>query len=60
MVVNRMDANSYNIDGHKLNLHPERVSRWLQGESIYPIYMEFSPSGTCNHRCVFCSMDFMG
>ena len=55
-----MDATGYNIDGHKLNLHPDRVSRWLHGETVYPIYMELSPSGTCNHRCIFCSMDFMG
>lgn len=51
---------NYNIDGHKLHLHPERVADWLAGENIYPLYMELSPSGACNHRCVFCSMDFMG
>ncbi|MFH0986203.1 MAG: radical SAM protein [Candidatus Omnitrophota bacterium] len=51
---------NYYIDSHKLHLHPQRVARWLKGENIYPIYMEISPSGTCNHRCVFCSMDFRG
>lgn len=51
---------SYGIDGHKLHLHPQRVAKWLQGDNIYPIYMEVSPSGSCNHRCVFCTMDFMG
>lgn len=50
----------YAIDAHKLSLHPKRVASWLEGENIYPIYMEISPSGACNHRCVFCSMDFMG
>ncbi len=50
----------FRIDSHKLMYHVKRVSSWLDGESIYPIYMEISPSGTCNHRCVFCSMDFMG
>jgi len=50
----------YGIDSHKLNLHPDRVAKWLDGEDIYPIYMELSPSGACNHRCSFCTMDFMG
>ncbi len=50
----------YNIDSHKLHLHPVRVAEWLRGETIYPLYVEFSPAGMCNHRCVFCTMDFMG
>lgn len=53
-------ADSYRIDSHKLLYHPKRVSSWLDGENIYPIYMEISPSGTCNHRCIFCALDFMG
>ena len=40
--------------------HPESVSRWLKGENIYPIEIEISPSGTCNHRCVFCAVDYIG
>jgi len=50
----------YKIDSHKLNFHPARVGAWLAGERIYPIYMEISPSGACNHRCTFCGLDFMG
>jgi MoaA/NifB/PqqE/SkfB family radical SAM enzyme len=50
----------YKIDSHKLNYHPERVGEWLKGGNIYPIYMEMSPIGACNHRCVFCGLDFMG
>jgi len=50
----------YRIDGHKLHYHVARVNDWLAGKNIYPIYMEVSPSGTCNHRCVFCALDFMG
>jgi radical SAM protein with 4Fe4S-binding SPASM domain len=49
----------YRIDSHKLLYHPERVSRWLKGETIYPIYMEVSPTGSCNHRCTYCGLDFM-
>lgn len=49
----------YRIDSHKLIYHPERVSQWLNGENIYPIYMEVSPTGSCNHRCTYCGLDFM-
>lgn len=52
-------ADSYRIDSHKLLYHPKRVSQWLDGETIYPLYMEISPSGACNHRCIFCALDFM-
>ncbi|OQX06256.1 MAG: radical SAM protein [Desulfobulbaceae bacterium A2] len=50
----------YLIDSHKLHFHPRRVADWLQGDNIAPVYMEISPSGACNHRCVFCGLDFMG
>lgn len=50
----------YRIDSHKLLYHVSRVNDWLNGELIYPIYMEVSPSGACNHRCTFCALDFMG
>jgi len=49
----------YKIDSHKLIYHPDRVSDWLKGKDIYPIYTEISPSGSCNHRCVYCALDFM-
>lgn len=50
----------YRIDSHKLLYHVPRVNDWLNGKLIYPIYMEMSPSGACNHRCTFCALDFMG
>lgn len=56
----------YNIDSHKLIYHPERVAEWQKADNdwekaktIYPIYMEVSPIGICNHRCVFCALDYM-
>lgn len=52
-------SDEYRIDSHKLMLHPRRVARWLDGEIIYPVYMEISPSGACNHRCTFCALDYM-
>lgn len=49
----------YRIDNHKLIYHVELVNDWLKGRNIYPVYMEISPSGSCNHRCVYCALDFM-
>jgi len=54
-----MMADEFRIDSHKLIFHPLRVSKWLSGEKIYPIYAELSPSGACNHRCTFCALDYM-
>ncbi|OHA14319.1 MAG: radical SAM protein [Candidatus Tagabacteria bacterium RIFCSPLOWO2_01_FULL_39_11] len=59
----------YGIDSHKLTYHPEWTARWKKAKSsvhwddckeIYPIYIEVTPSGACNHRCVFCAFDYVG
>ncbi len=50
----------FRIDSHKLMYHPRRVSQWLDGMDISPIYIEVSPSGSCNHRCTYCALDYMG
>ena len=55
-----MSNDKIRIDSHKLIYHPDRVSNWLAGENIYPIEIEISPSGACNHRCVFCAVDYVG
>lgn len=51
---------TYRIDSHKLHFHPRRLAQWLDGELIAPLYMEVSPSGSCNHRCLFCAKDYIG
>lgn len=53
-------AENIRMDSHKLIYHPDVVARWLKGESIYPIEVEISPSGACNHRCIFCAVDYIG
>ncbi len=50
----------YKIDGHKLNYHLSRVNDWLEQRTVYPIYVEISPAGACNHRCNFCAVDYIG
>jgi radical SAM protein with 4Fe4S-binding SPASM domain len=36
------------------------VHGWLKGKNIYPIYLEIGLFGGCNHRCIFCALDFLG
>ncbi len=55
------------IDSHKLAYHPEWVKRWYFAQenweltkTLYPIYVEVSPAGRCNHRCPWCAVDYIG
>ncbi len=48
----------YLQDGHKLLWHLDRVVQWQKGQCVNPIYVEVSPVSYCNHRCVFCGVDF--
>jgi len=51
---------NYRIDSHKLMFHPRRIAEWLEKGDTYPISVEVSPSGRCNHKCIFCALDFTG
>lgn len=48
------------MDSHKLIYHPQRVSEWMEGKNIYPIELEIGLTNACNHRCVFCAVDYTG
>ncbi len=50
----------FRIDSHKLMFHIDRVNAWLHGKQIFPLYLEIAPSGSCNHRCIFCAVDYLG
>lgn len=52
--------NDFRIDSHKLIYHTAKVNQWLEGKDICPIYVEIGPSGACNHRCIFCALDYVG
>lgn len=52
------EMKDYGLDTHKLMYHVDRVSRWLNGEEISPIFIEICPIGKCNHMCVFCAYNY--
>ncbi len=53
-------AENIRMDSHKLIYHPDIVARWLKGENIYPIELEVGLTNACNHRCIFCAVDYTG
>lgn len=63
-----MESNDkYRLDSGKIQYHPERVARlldgiddWEKAKEIYPIYIEISPAGGCNARCTFCAVSYLG
>ena len=48
----------YKIDSHKLYWHLDRVKQWQETRVITPLYIEVSPVSYCNHKCIFCGIDF--
>lgn len=47
-------ADPYKMDSHKLYWHPERVSQWLHGERIAPLYLDMGITRSCNISCSYC------
>ncbi len=47
------------IDGTNLPYQPERVSEWKKKGDCFPLYVEIGPTNRCNHRCIFCALDWV-
>lgn len=59
-------TDKYLIDSQKIMYHPKRLAQWMESlnnweraKKVYPIYVEISTSGACNHRCRFCALDYL-
>ncbi|MEK6820253.1 MAG: radical SAM protein, partial [Nanoarchaeota archaeon] len=50
---------SFSVDSHKLMYHPERVAEWQKTGNCFPLYVEIGLTNACNHRCIFCALDFL-
>lgn len=49
------------IEKAKVIYHPEWLRRLRRDAfSVPPIYLEISPIGQCNHRCVICAPEMLG
>lgn len=48
----------HKIDGHKLDNHIDRVFEWKYRGDTAPVYVEVSPTASCNHKCSFCALDY--
>lgn len=46
------------VDSHKLIYHPDRVTEWINTGDCFPIYVEIGVTNRCNHRCIFCALDW--
>ena len=51
---------NFNFDGHKLFYQFETTYKLLSDKKVNPVYVEYSPVGSCNHRCLFCAYDYIG
>lgn len=47
------------IDANKIMYHQDWIARYMDDPFMcYPLYVEVSPVGFCNHRCFFCGVDY--
>lgn len=52
---------TFQIDGDKTRYHLDRIQQMRTDPvNTFPVYVEISPVGHCNHRCTFCAVDYIG
>ncbi len=44
----------YEMNGHKLHWHLDRVQDWMKGERIAPLYIDMGITMSCNIDCKYC------
>jgi len=47
------------VDSHKLSFHPKSLCKWLNNEPIAPLHIELGITNRCNHRCKFCTLNWI-
>ncbi len=52
-------ADDARIDDTSLIYHPKRLVEWLEKGDCYPINVEIAITNKCNHKCVFCGLDWV-
>jgi MoaA/NifB/PqqE/SkfB family radical SAM enzyme len=45
---------NYQLDGHKLFWHLDRIAAWQKGDKIAPLHIDVGLSKGCNIRCQYC------
>lgn len=66
IISNKKEPNQYNghtylnkkekfqLDGHKLIYHLDRVNEWIKGKRIAPIHIDMGLTKFCNMKCIYC------
>lgn len=52
-------VDSNKVDGNKILYHEDRLKEWKNKGDCAPIYVEIGLTNRCNHRCVFCALDYL-
>lgn len=47
-------SDRFNMDGHKLYWHLDRVNEWQRGARIAPLHIDMGISKGCNMACTYC------
>jgi len=50
----RKIVDKYNMDGHKMLWHLDRVAEWQSGKRIAPLHIDLGISTGCNMACTYC------